>query len=52
MGFSLCKQGAMISKCGQKIDSFTDMANTILARDGKGFGNQQMNGVIEYKFSE
>lgn len=38
----------MLSKCATKIDSLTDVANTLLARDFKGFGNQAMNGVIEY----
>lgn len=43
-----CQQGVMLSKCATKIDSLTDVANTLLARDFKGFGNQAMNGVIEY----
>ena len=38
----------MLSKCATKIDSLTGVANTLLARDFKGFGNQAMNGVIEY----
>jgi hypothetical protein len=28
-----------------------DIANTLLARDYKGFGNQAMNGVIEIERS-
>ena len=28
------------------IDHFTDYANTLMARDYKGFGNQGMNAVI------
>lgn len=48
MGFGCCHQGVMLSKCGTKIDSLTDYANTLLARDFKGFGNQAMNGVIEF----
>ena len=31
----------------QKFDKEIDVANTLLARDYKGFGNQGMNGVIE-----
>ena len=27
----------------------TDIATTLMARDYKGFGNQPMNGVIEWK---
>ena len=38
----------MLSRCGTKIDSLTNIANTLLARDFKGFGNQAMNGVIEF----
>lgn len=30
----------------------TDVANTLLARDYKGFGNQSMNGVVEYRKDE
>jgi hypothetical protein len=52
MGFSYCKQGAILSDCASKINAFTNIANTILARDYKGFGNQAMNGVIEYKISK
>ena len=33
-------------QCGY-FDKETDIANTLLARDYKGFGNQQMNGVIK-----
>ena len=32
-----------------KIDRKTDIATTLMARDYKGFGNQSMNGVIEWK---
>lgn len=30
-----------------EITKLTDTANTLLARDYKGFGNQEMNAVIE-----
>lgn len=46
---SSTQQGAIISNCGKHIDKFTDCANTLLARDYKGFGNQGMNGIISIK---
>lgn len=49
MGFDMCQQGVTLSKCATKLDSITNIANTLLARDFKSFGNQSMNGVIEYK---
>lgn len=36
------------NQCG-KFEKEIDVANTLLARDYKGFGNQQMNGLIECK---
>jgi len=39
----------ILSKCANKLDLLTDIANTLLARDFKGFGNQGMNGVIEFE---
>jgi len=36
-----------ITDKGSKMQSFTEIANTLLARDYKGFGNQAMNAVIE-----
>lgn len=44
MGFS--KSPCLVSKQCSKFDKEIDIANTILARDYKGFGNQPMNGVI------
>ena len=38
---------ALVSKQCSQFDKKTDIANTLLARDYKGFGNQAMNGVIE-----
>lgn len=38
---------ALVSKQCSRFDKETDVANTLLARDYKGFGNQAMNGVIE-----
>ena len=31
------------------FERHTDIATTLMARDYKGFGNQSMNGVIEWK---
>lgn len=36
------------NQCG-KFEHETEVANSLLARDYKGFGNQSMNGVIENK---
>jgi hypothetical protein len=35
-----------LSKKGSQFDGLSDTAMTLLARDYKGFGNQQMTGVI------
>lgn len=45
----MCQQGVTLSKCATKVDSLTDIANTLLARDFKSFGNQSMNAVVEYE---
>ena len=37
----------LISKQGKQYEHETEEANTLLARDYKGFGNQPMNAVIE-----
>jgi hypothetical protein len=47
MGFGCCQIGVMLTECATRINSLTNIANTLLARDFKGFGNQAMNGVIE-----
>lgn len=39
--------GLFSNQCAN-FEKEIDVANTILARDYKGFGNQSMNGVIEY----
>lgn len=36
----------ILSQKGEKFNKETDVANTLLARDYKGFGNQGMNGVM------
>lgn len=42
-------QGAIVSKQAEHVDHLTDCANTLMARDYKGFGNQGMNAVIMQK---
>lgn len=37
--------GLLVSNKATKLDKQTDIANTLLARDYKGFGNQSMNAV-------
>ena len=39
----------LLKQQGTDIDRKTDIATTLMARDYKGFGNQSMNGVIEWK---
>jgi hypothetical protein len=36
-----------LSKKGTQFEGYCDTALTLLARDYKGFGNQQMTGVVE-----
>ena len=37
----------LVSNKGEKFERETEYANTLLARDYKGFGNQSMNAVIQ-----
>lgn len=39
--------GILLSSQATKIDKAVNVANTLMARDYKGFGNQSMNGVLE-----
>ena len=39
----------LLSNQATQIEKQTDIATTLMARDYKGFGNQPMNGVIEWK---
>lgn len=39
---------SLSNQCGN-FDKEIELANTLLARDYKGFGNQSMNGVIQYE---
>lgn len=41
--------GIIVSEKGRKLGKCTDTARTLMARDYKGFGNQEMTGVIEWK---
>ena len=42
------KELVLLSHKGTKFERIINVANTLLARDYKGFGNQNMNGVIEW----
>ena len=39
----------LLKDMGETADKPIDVAVTLRARDYKGFGNQSMNGVIEWK---
>ena len=39
----------LLKNKGKELSKTTDTANTIMARDYKGFGNQEMNAVIQIK---
>ena len=39
----------LLKEQATEIGRKTDIATTLMARDYKGFGNQPMNGVIEWK---
>ena len=39
--------GILLSKQATQIDKTINIANTLMARDYKGFVNQGMNGVLE-----
>ena len=45
----ICKrtEAVLLKSQGSEFERYTDVANTLMARDYKGFGNQAMNGVIE-----
>ena len=38
----------LLKEQATEIDRKIDIATTLMARDYKGFGNQSMNGVIEW----
>lgn len=39
----------LLKNKGKELSKTTDVANTLMARDYKGFGNQEMNAVIQIK---
>lgn len=43
------KEPMLLKSQGSELERKTDIACTLMARDYKGFGNQEMNGVIEWK---
>jgi len=49
VGYGTDQITGLISKQGSQFENQTEFANTLLARDYKGFGNQPMNGVVECK---
>ena len=44
-----CSQGVIVSKCCTQLNKTTNIAPTIMARDYKGFGNQNMLAIVEIK---
>lgn len=48
MGYDSGITTGLFSNQCSNFEKETDVANALLARDYKGFGNQGMNGVIEY----
>lgn len=49
MGYGSNLVPGIFSKYGGVLNKNTDVAGALLARDYKGFGNQETNGVIECK---
>ena len=43
-------ENLLLSNQATQIEKQIDIATTLMARDYKGFGNQSMNGVIEWKY--
>lgn len=41
------KKGIKIQNQATVFNSYTDIAGTLMARDYKGFGNQQMTAILE-----
>lgn len=42
-------EAVLLKNQATELEKVVEVANTIMARDYKGFGNQGMNGVIEWK---
>ena len=43
------RNGVSISNQGTNIEKKIEFAHTLMARDYKGFGNQEMTGVVSNK---
>lgn len=43
------KETVLLKDQGMTFYKQTNVATTLIARDYKGFGNQESNGVIEWK---
>ena len=43
------RETLLLSNQATQIEKQIDIAATLMERDYKGFGNQSMNGVIEWK---
>jgi hypothetical protein len=41
-------EAVLLKNQGTELVKFSDVSCTLMARDYKGFGNQEMNGVIEW----
>ena len=39
----------LLTDQGRRFEKKTEIANSLMARDYKGFGNQESNGVIEWQ---
>lgn len=46
MGYGNNKITCQLSRCGSRLEKFSNTASCLMARDYKGFGNQATNGVI------
>ena len=42
-------EAVLLKSQGTEFERVTETANTLMARDYKGFGNQSMNGVLEWE---
>ena len=42
-------EAVLLTEQGGQFEKKTDIATCLMARDYKGFGNQEANGVIEWQ---
>lgn len=49
MGYCQNIKTGLFSDCCRQFKKEITVANTLLARDYKGYGNQDMNGVIVFR---